>query len=93
MDDLQSVILAELRALRDDLHSLREDLNEHTRVTAERLTKLETQMYSIIGNGKPGRLGVVEDAIDSLKQWRWRMAGITTAVSAVVSILAWFLKR
>jgi hypothetical protein len=84
MDDLSSVILSELRALRDDF-------NEHTRNTTERLTKLETQMYAIVGNGV--RLGQAEEDIESLKQWRWRMAGITTAVSTVISVLAWFIKH
>ncbi|SDE83508.1 hypothetical protein [Terriglobus roseus] len=57
------------------------------------VTKLETEVYSILGNGKPGRLGEAESAIDSLKQWRWRMAGITTAISSFVSILAWLFKH
>ncbi len=91
--DVNTIILGELRALRDDLASLREDLHAHTTQTADRLAKLDTQMYSVIGNGKPGRLGVAEEAIDSLRQWRWRMAGITTAVSTVISVFAWLLKH
>lgn len=93
MDNLATVILSELRALRDDLASLRGDLNNHTNQTTARLTKLDTQMYSLVGNGKPGRVGVAEEAIDSLKQWRWRMAGITTGISTATTVIAWFLKH
>ena len=85
MDDLQSVILAELRALRDDL-------NEHITTATQRLTKLETQMYAVVGNGKPGRLGVVEESIEKLMQWRWWIVGAGAGISTVVSVIAWFFK-
>jgi len=86
MDDLSSVILTELRALRDDF-------TKYTHDTTERLTKLETQMYAVVGNGKPGRLGLAEEAIESLKQWRWWIIGAGAGSSTVISALAWFIKH
>jgi hypothetical protein len=89
MQDTSDLILAELRELRSDY-------NTHARETGERLASLETSMYSLVGNGQPGRITVVEQRVDDLRRWRWRMVGIATGVatvlSGIVTTVAWAVK-
>lgn len=76
------IILEELRALRNDY-------NDHARDTGERLAKLEAQMYSLCGNGQPGRIALIERAVQSLQRWRWYIVGAGAATSAIVMCAAW----
>lgn len=61
------------------------ELNTHARETGERLARLETSTYSLVGNGQPGRITLLEDKVDDLRRWRWRMVGIATGVAALMS--------
>lgn len=86
MHDNSDLILAELR-------DLRRDFNENARATGERLASLETSMYALVGNGQPGRITLIERAVEKLQQWRWKLVGIATGVSGIVSMIAWAAKR
>ena len=78
MQDTLSLILSEVQ-------SLRADYNANARETGERLASLETSMYSLVGNGQPGRITILEQRLDDLRRWHWRMVGIATGVATVVS--------
>lgn len=78
-DEINQLILAELRALRSDFQSFRND-------AGERLAILETDNHAVMGNGQPGRITCLERSVDDLKQWRWRIAGISTAIGAALSV-------
>lgn len=84
-DDVQRLILTELQALRADY-------NIHARETGERLSALESQMHSLVGNGQPGRIAVVEHAVERLKAWRWKMAGVAAACSMVCVAISWIIE-
>lgn len=81
----QDLILTELR-------ELRADVNRNSRDTGERLARLETNMTTLVGNGQPGRITLLEQAVTKLQQWRWKLAGVAAAVSCVVSFIAWLIK-
>lgn len=76
------IILEELRALRNDY-------NAHARKTGERLAKLEEQMHDLCGNGNPGRLRLLEMAVQSLQRWRWYIVGAGASASTLTICLAW----
>ena len=80
--DTADIILAELRELRSDY-------NEHAKATGERLSKLETQMHDLLGNGNPGRLRRLEIVVEHLQAWRWYLLGAGAAVSALITGAAW----
>ncbi len=85
-DEMQSLILSELRELRSEY-------NKSSRETGERLARLENSMKTAVtGNGTKSRLAVVEEAVESLKAWRWQVIGISTGASAVVGLLFHFVK-
>lgn len=93
MPEISDLILTELRSLRDDLHSLRDDVVQFSRETCERLSSLETSMKSLIGDSQPGRIGEIEEEVKDLAAWRWRMLGICTGASGVISIVSWLIFR
>jgi hypothetical protein len=84
MQDTQEIILGELRALRSDF-------NSYARDTGERVSVLETDMHTLVGNGNPGRVSLLEAAVSKLSQWRWWLVGVAAGSSGVVSILAWLV--
>jgi len=81
-NDLQALILAEIKSLRDDLYN-------YSRESGERITSLEIHVKTgITGNGTPSRLSVVERTVESLQRWRWMILGGASAISALISALA-----
>ena len=85
-DERLDIILQELR-------DLRTDYNDHARETGERLSTLESQMKSLVGNGQPGRIAGIEAAIQKLQEWRWWQLGAAAGVSGAGSMLAWVVVR
>lgn len=90
--DTNEIILQELRELRSDY-------NEHARDTGERLASLEQQMYTLVGNGQPGRIANIEtaaaklkDTVSELEKWRWKVAGALVAVAALCTGFGWLME-
>jgi len=54
---------------------------------------LETDGYSLVGNGRPGRVDRLESAVQRLKQWRWWMVGAAAGGGGVISVLAWVVSE
>jgi hypothetical protein len=77
------------RNILDELRALRGDFNTFAREHGERVSVLETDVHSLVGNGRPGRVDRLESAVQRLKQWQWRLVGIFAGVSGVASVLAW----
>lgn len=81
-NEVQALILQELRGLQ-------RDFARHAQATGERLAALEQGMKTaIVGNGAKSRLTIVEEHVDSLRQWRWRVIGISAGVSSTVCGIA-----
>jgi hypothetical protein len=81
-DSTQDIILDELRALRSDFNSFARD-------TGERVSVLETDVHSLVGNGRPGRVDRLESSVQRLRQWRWYLLGAAAGGGGVISVLAW----
>jgi hypothetical protein len=79
--DTMDLIMEEIKGLRDD-----------TKANGERLARLVTQMYGLMGNGQPGRISLLEESVDSLKQWRWWIIGAAAGSGAVISVIAWVVE-
>lgn len=73
----------------DEIREFRTDYNKHARETGERLSSLEAQMYSLCGNGQPGRIATLEKSVQQLKAWRGWLVGAWAGVSGAGSLLAW----
>ena len=81
----QDIILGELRALRTDF-------NGYARETGERISVIETDMHSLMGNGNPGRITLIERSVDALMKWRWWLVGASAGGVGVISVLAWVVE-
>src|SRR5579859_7701293 len=81
---------------RNDLHMEGEVRGHGRQQTGERLASLETSMYSLIGNGQPGRMGSLEQDVRKLQQWRKYLlgyvAGGSVVIGGIISFVAWLLK-
>ena len=84
MADTQDLILAALQLLRADF-------NTYARETGERVSALETDVHGLVGNGQPGRVALLEKAVDKLSQWRWYVIGTAFGSVSVVSAIAWVI--
>lgn len=82
--DTQEAILTEIREFRRDYTSFAIE-------SGERLASLETQMKSLCGNGQPGRIALLEVSVEDLKEWKWRMVGISAGAGGVVSAILWIV--
>jgi hypothetical protein len=86
LPDTTSLILTELRSLRDDF-------NNYARESAARISVTENDLHGLLGNGQPGRIAKLESVVEQLKQWRWQVVGAAAGCSAVISVLAWFITK
>ncbi len=78
----------------EELRGLRAEFNAFSLDTGERVASLEIQVkHGISGNGQPSRLQVVEDRVESLSVWRWRIVGICGGASGVIMLLGWLLRQ
>ena len=81
---IQQLILEEVR-------EIRASLDDHRTESVQRLTALETQLSSIVGNGQPGRLTILETKIGALEHWKHTTTGIYLGISGLVSAATGFL--
>jgi hypothetical protein len=73
---------------------------EFQREVLDKLVRLETKMDSLMGNGQPGRMKVVEDKVASLECSEVRNSlhnrllngAISAAVSAAIALHKYWLK-
>jgi uncharacterized protein involved in exopolysaccharide biosynthesis len=79
-------IRAEISALRSETAGLRTDLGE-------RLAVAESQIEDVLGNGQPGRLKIVEDAVAALLNYRFWLLGVAATVGVVAAIVGWAFPR
>jgi len=49
------------------------------------------QRKAVVGNGRAGRLDKVEESIERLSAWRWRVVGICSGVSGVCTLLGYLI--
>jgi hypothetical protein len=83
-EQIQSIILDELRALRTRFDVYSDDMGQRT-------TRLETHMESLVGDKQPGRLTRLEDKVAAIQQWRHYTTGIYIGVSGIVSAATAFI--
>jgi hypothetical protein len=78
--DIAELILSEIR-------SLRERFDEFSISSENRISTLESQMYTVVGNGQPGRLTKVESDVKRLDRWKYWVLGSGAGISTVVAVV------
>jgi len=74
-----------MRDMLELIVSQQRELNAAFGKFGERLASVETNVTLLVGNGQPGRITILEQRVDDLRRWRWRMVGIATGVATVMS--------
>jgi hypothetical protein len=46
-------------------------------------------MHGLCGNGQPGRIALLEVAVQKLQEWRWWLIGVSAGISGAISVGAW----
>jgi hypothetical protein len=64
-----------LKEIRDDLKYVR-DL----------VVGNDVMIHTIVGNGQPGRLTLLEKEVETLKALKWKMIGMVTLLSFIMEI-------
>lgn len=83
-----TVILDEIRAVRDELREFRSDVNAWQLSTAEKIAKLEAQVKpAIVGNGQPSKLATIDTRVTALERGKYWLAGASSASGAAVGII------
>jgi len=73
---------------------------EFQREVLDKLVRLETKMDTLVGNGQPGRIKVMEDKVSILEKSDLRNSlhnrvlnvGISAAISAAIALHKYWLK-
>lgn len=89
---IETLILDQLRELREELHDFRSDMQKLTSDGVERTTRLETQMKDVYGNGHPGRLSKLEEAVKSLTQSKYWVMGVSASISCIFAGITILIK-
>jgi ABC-type transporter Mla subunit MlaD len=96
MSESQDLILKALNELRDDvkevradLKTMRDEVSANAKEFGERLAKLEVVSYALNGNGQPGRVKLLEDAVKKLQQFRWYLGGFVACGDVATIAAAW----
>lgn len=51
------------------------------------LARLDVKVGTLVGNGQPGRVTILEKKVEDLFKIRWKFAGAIIAISAVVTFV------
>jgi hypothetical protein len=87
MTDTDLIIQA-LNDLRREMRDMRADFNSFSQDCGARLSTVETSVHSLVGNGQPGRVGLLEAAHYALSKkvsWMW---GWAAGAGAAVGLFA-----
>jgi len=69
------------------LHPLLQDISSQLVEIRDKVTRTETNMQTLIGNGQPGRISRVEDQVKELIVSHERAKGYFAALGSVITLL------
>jgi hypothetical protein len=75
-----------------EIRELRKDFNKYALDMESRTTTLETEMHSLMGNGNPGRITLLERAVDKLNGFKWWLFGAAAGCSGLMGLIGWLIK-
>ena len=80
-NEVSTLILQEVRDLRQEMRDTRSDVARLAQGTESRLTACESSLKPLIDNGRPGLISVIREDVAKLKQWKWYLAGLCAGLS------------
>jgi hypothetical protein len=83
----------EMRALHEEAHSIAKQLADWKVELGERVKALEVHDAETHGNGQPGRLKIVENAVMAMGIRFATIAGGVAILGVVAALLGWIFPR
>ncbi len=87
MDDQLRLLLTEFRAFRDtEFREFRDDVASWKLAIGERISKAETQVKDLYGNGRDGRVTAVEKKLAHHSKVIWIGIGVLFAIQGGLAV-------
>lgn len=84
---MTSVLLAEIRGLREELRELKDEVASWRQDQGERLVKVETVVKpALISNGQPSQISVLDGRVTALEKSWGKMAAVGVAIWTAVTL-------
>jgi hypothetical protein len=77
-----------LKAISSGIEGSRKDAYEWRQMAESRMSTLETEMKTVLGNGQPGRLTVAELAVGELELFKAQAVAIGSAIGGLIGTVA-----
>jgi ElaB/YqjD/DUF883 family membrane-anchored ribosome-binding protein len=101
---VEELLLASMAEIRETLKEIsssvegsREDASKWRQMAESRMSTLEAEMKTVLGNGQPGRLTIAELAVDELKLFKAQAVAIGAAIGGLIGMisatLGWLFPR
>ena len=92
---VEELLLSSMAEIRESLKTIssgiegsRKDAYEWRQMAESRMSTLETEMKTVLGNGQPGRLTVAELAVGELKLFKAQAVAIGSAIGGLIGTVA-----
>lgn len=87
MEEMTSVLLQEIRGLRDELRELKDEVASWRQDVGERLVKVETVVKpALMSNGQPSQMSTLDTRITALEKSWGKLVFIGTAAWALLTL-------
>lgn len=81
MDEMTSLILTEIRGLREELREFKEEVNDWRQDQGERLVKVETVVKpALMSNGQPSQISVLDGRVTALEKSWGKLAAVGVVI-------------
>lgn len=68
----------------DQTNELLQEIREDLKFIRDKVISHDTSIKDIIGNGQPGRLKILEEQVEELKELKWKLVGLVVGIVMLV---------
>ena len=88
MEDMTSVLLQEIRGLREELREFKDEVASWRQDVGERLVKVETVVKpALMTNGQPSQISVIDARLTSIEKSWGKLIAVGAVVWGTVTLL------
>lgn len=69
------------------LVGLLSELQKDVKQMSDRVSRNDETLKTLIGNGQPGRITILEKNIEELNKFKWKLAGVGAVLIAMMEVM------